>query len=89
MDKFKISALKKVDKQLKRIHPNDKKKVFEFFSKLTNSPFPKGSDIIKMAGAKDTYRVRLGKIRVIYTVLAEKKEIIITKVKYRKAAYRN
>ncbi|MBU0569384.1 type II toxin-antitoxin system RelE/ParE family toxin [Patescibacteria group bacterium] len=89
MKGFKVSALKRVDKQLNRIHPIDKIKVLSFLEKLPRSSFPKGVNITKITGSKNTYRTRIGKIRVIYTVYAEKREVIITKVSYRKNAYRN
>ena len=89
MSKFSVAALKRVDKELVRIHPNDKKKVFKFLSKLVDSPFPKGIDIMKMTGTESTYRVKIGKLRIIYTVLQKENRIIITRVRYRKTAYRN
>ncbi|KKQ43013.1 MAG: Addiction module toxin, RelE/StbE family [Microgenomates group bacterium GW2011_GWC1_37_8] len=87
--KFEVYTLKKIDKHLNRIHPNDKKRILGYFVKLYDSPFPKGFDIIKLEGTINSFRARIGKVRIIYTVNYKQKEIIIIKVKYRKNAYRN
>ena len=89
MAQFEVFSLKIVDKQLNQIHPNDKKKAFKFFNKLLNSSIPGGVDVTKMSGAEDSYRTKVGKLRIIYTVIQEEKRIIITRVKYRKSVYRN
>ena len=89
MSQFEVLFLKKVDKQLNQIHPNDKKKAIEFFRKLISSFYPQSADIAKMTGTEDTYRAKIGKLRIIYTVLKDANRIVITKVKYRKSVYRN
>ena len=89
MTQFEVLSLKKVNKQISRLHPLDKNKALDFFKKLTVSPFPQNIDIVKMSGTKDTYRAKLGKLRVIYSVISEKKQIVVVRVRYRKNSYRN
>ncbi len=89
MPEYQVLSLKKADKELSRVHPKDKNKALDFFQKLKSSPFPQNVDIIKMSGSQVSYRAKIGKLRIIYVVIHEEKRIIITRVRYRKTAYRN
>jgi len=84
---YKIFAPIKVDKQLSKLARQDAKKVSQAILKLTN-PFRKDLDIKKITGQKDFYRLRIGKVRAIFEVDKEKKEVWIRKVGYRASVYR-
>jgi mRNA interferase RelE/StbE len=53
---------------------------------LKDEPFPRQS--IKLAGAEQLYRLRIGDYRVIYGVDVEVKQIIVHYVRHRRDAYR-
>ncbi len=56
---------------------------------LENGPVPaKTYDIEKMEGIEDTYRIRVGDIRIQYTVLWKTKEIDVLKISWRGRAYK-
>ncbi len=85
---YQVTALRKADKSIHKLHSVDKKKVFKFFTKLESNPLSKTLNIKKIKNSKKTYRTRLGKIRVIYTVISQKKQVIITDIGYRGSIYR-
>ncbi len=55
---------------------------------LQNDPVPAVVfDMKKLAGMKDTYRIRIGDIRVIYEVDWEVREVRVLVVAQRESAY--
>ncbi len=55
---------------------------------LQNDPIPAAIfDLKKLAGMKDTYRIRIGDIRVVYEVDWETKEVKVLLVAQRESAY--
>ncbi len=52
-------------------------------------PFPTSLNIRKMKGLDNYYRIRAGKLRIIFQINYEKKEIIMRKIGYRKDVYRS
>ncbi|PIP63340.1 type II toxin-antitoxin system mRNA interferase toxin, RelE/StbE family [Candidatus Roizmanbacteria bacterium CG_4_9_14_3_um_filter_33_18] len=56
---------------------------------LLDSPFPQNLNIKKLTGSKYFFRLRVGKIRVIFELDNNKKEIWIRKIGYRKDIYRS
>jgi len=75
---YKIFAPIKADKQLGKLARQDAKKVSQAILKLTN-PFRKDLDIKKIAGQKDFYRLRVGKVRVILKSIGRKKRFGLEK----------
>jgi len=74
------------DKKLKKIHPQDSKKVIEEIEKLQTNPFPKGKKVKLLIGTK-AWRLRVGKVRIIYFVDEGEKFIYLEDVAYRKDIY--
>ncbi len=48
---------------------------------------PKPAGCVKLAGHKDTWRIRVGNYRVVYTVDEARKVVCITRVAHRKEVY--
>ena len=59
----------------------------EIFDALQNSFAPLRLDVKKLKGYENTYRIRLGKWRIIYKVDTKKKLILIYDILPRKKAY--
>ncbi len=77
----KIQWTKKAVKQLHRIAQNDKERVF---SKITTlRQFPDCLNIKKLRGFEDTYRLRVGRYRVLFLFVETIKVIRIEEVKKR------
>ena len=84
---YKILLTKKVDKQISKLASRDIKFTLNKIAKL-NYPFPANLDIKALVGVKGFYRLRTGKVRVIFEVDQQKREIWIRKVDYRSRIYR-
>jgi mRNA-degrading endonuclease RelE of RelBE toxin-antitoxin system len=79
------------------------KRAFKFLESLDSKPrtrviadldvlsdFPswdRSLDIVKLEGQKDYFRLRRGKIRVVFMVDEESRAILVRKIAYREAAY--
>lgn len=74
------------DKQLAKLHPQDKKRVISQIEELSVDPFPKGKKVRHLIGSA-AWRLRVGKVRVIYFVDEEKKIIYVEDAAYRKDIY--
>lgn len=66
----------KIDKFIKSLNPKFRLKLKQRLIKLKSDPF-KGEDIKKLKGFKEKiYRLRIGKVRIIYKVVQKRIEII-------------
>ena len=52
---------------------------------LEGAPFPRGCR--KLRGEVDVYRLRVGKIRILYKILWDEKAILVFKIESREHAY--
>ena len=86
---FCIKYHKRAIRQIKRLPINERKKITRKIGLLKKVP-PTGSlDIKKYHKTKNCWRLRIGRIRVIYQVNTNKKFILIKKVGFRGNIYRN
>ena len=74
------------DRKLRKIHPQDAKRVFKEIEELQTNPFPRSKKVKRLIGTK-AWRLRVGKVRIIYFVNEEEKTIYIEDVAYRKDIY--
>lgn len=58
------------------------------FEALKQNPAPVPECEVKTRGLKDTYRIRIGEIRIEYEVAWESRRISILAVEFRSRAYR-
>ena len=67
-----------------------RKRVKRLLEVLELNPWPaKLYDLEKLEGVDfDGYRVRLGRLRVIYAVLEDERRIFVLKIEHRKKVYR-
>lgn len=84
---FKIFFATRSQKDLQKITKTDAKRILEKISYLSY-PFPKNMQIVKLTGTERSYRLRIGTIRIIFEVDTKNKQIIITKIGYRRDVYR-
>ncbi len=57
----------KIEKALQRLRPAERKKIKDILIRLKNHDF-KNLDLKKLKGREDIFRIRQGKIRIIYRV---------------------
>ena len=84
---FKILLHRRAAKFLKRLDEPTKNRVIRSLSELRNFPDIR-LDIVKIAGERDIYRIRIGDLRVLMKVYDEEKIIIIVKIDRRGKAYK-
>jgi len=86
---FRIEAKKRVLKTLRDLDRDRKNRIKEAFLILSNDPLPfKKLDVIKLKGYENTYRIRIGGLRIVYEVNWDQKKIIINFIGPREKAYK-
>ena len=86
---FEIKAKKRVITFIAKISAKQKKKIEELLLLLKDEPVPvKSADVAKLKGFDNIYRIRIGKIRIVYEVKWKEKIILIHRISYRKDAYK-
>ena len=82
---YKISILRKAQKQLAKIPASDYKKVKQAILDLAKDPRPPGSKKLK---GRQGWRIRQGDFRVIYEIQDDQLIVIVLDVGNRKDIYR-
>ncbi|OCQ91976.1 addiction module toxin RelE [Nostoc sp. MBR 210] len=83
---YQIEITTRAAKQLKKLPEDIKVKIEEKIQELSNNPRPNG--VVKLEGEEDTYRVRLGKYRILYEIKDDLLIVKVVKISHRKDVYR-
>jgi mRNA interferase RelE/StbE len=83
---FTVYFTKKAKKRFLLLPQHDQKKVRRCIDRLEQEPFSRKFDIKKLT-SQDTWRMRVGNIRVLYEVDQDKKRVIILAADYRGNVY--
>lgn len=86
MADYKIEWRKSTRKDLRRIAPQDVKRIVSAVEGLVTDPFQSGCT--KLSGSERAYRIRIGDYRVIYEVLDDVLIIEVIKVGHRRDVYK-
>jgi len=85
---FEVIAASKARKSAKKLPENYRRRIVEFLLILRENPVPaEYYDVKKLKGFTDTYRARIGDLRVIYEILWDLKKVHVLVVKRRERAY--
>ncbi len=85
---FEILVKKSALKFIESLDSKQKGKLREAIDALKGEPVPVDSyDIVKLSGYDGHYRIRLGKIRMVYEVLWNERRIIVHFAGWREKAY--
>ncbi len=85
---FTLKIKRKALRTLEKIDSHQKQKIKSAILILKNDPLPfKKTDISKLKGYDNTYRIRLGSTRIVYEVMWKESIILIHYVGPRKKAY--
>ena len=85
---FTISIKRKALRRLEGLDEKRKQRIREIITILKEDPVPfKRADVIKLAGYRDTYRIRVGQFRIVYTVSWKERIITIHYIGPREKAY--
>jgi len=82
---FKISILRRAQKQLAKIPANDYKKIKQAILDLAQDPRPTGAKKLK---GRQGWRIRQGDYRIIYEIQNDQLIIIVLDIGHRKDIYR-
>lgn len=82
---MKLLITKKATKELDKLPDSLAKKIIDNVLTLKNNPLPLNSKKIQN---NDSFRLRIGSFRVIYSINKSKKEITILRIADRKTIYR-
>lgn len=72
-------------KFLKKCEKEVYSRVLNKIKELKNNPFP--SECKKLQGRKNLFRIRIGKIRILYIILKEKNTLLIADINKRSKIY--
>jgi len=86
MASYKVIFKPSVEKDLRSLPQSVVARIFKHVEALKDAPFPRQS--IKLAGAEQLYRVRIGNYRLIYGVDKDNKQVIVHYVRHRRDVYR-
>jgi mRNA interferase RelE/StbE len=86
---FRIQIKKRAFEKLEKLAPTHHDTIGNLLRVLKTDPIPYHNfDVAKLAGRSDDYRVRVGNIRVIYTIDWKEKTITISRLEFRGRAYK-
>ena len=86
MEKFEIRFKRTVAKELLKLPRNDNRKIMARILALSENPRPAGCE--KLAD-RESYRVRQGDYRIIYTIDDDRVIVEVIRVGHRRAIYRH
>lgn len=87
MESYRLSIKQSAAKELEALPTlKDRQRAVTIIRALGENPRPQGS--LKLAGSADTYRVRFGRYRILYTVSDQLRVVSIERVAHRSEAYR-
>ena len=87
MASYKVVPKPSVEKDLRSLSKAIIRRVVRVVESLRNDPFP--HQAVKLEGADDLYRVRVGDYRIIYTSDSTQNKIHLLAIGYRRDIYRN
>ncbi len=86
---YAIKYHKKVIKQLKKLPNHERQKVVQSIHRLNNEREAKALDIKRFTKTEKSFRLRIGKIRIIYQMDTAAKTIFVKRVGYRGDVYKH
>ncbi|OQX63220.1 MAG: hypothetical protein B5M51_05300 [Anaerolinea sp. 4484_236] len=86
MVSYKIKFKKVAEKDLRKIPKNTIPKIIKAIHELASNPRPQG--VKKLKTFNHSYRIRVGKYRVLYTIEDKFLIIEVIRIRHRKDAYR-
>jgi len=86
LKKYKVVFERKYTKDLKHIHPSYHKAIMNAVYALGENSRPEG--YVKLKGANNLFRIRVGPYRVIYTIQDDKLIVLVLEVGDRKDIYK-
>jgi mRNA interferase RelE/StbE len=86
MASYKVLPKPSVERDLRALPKSTLTRVLAVFESLGENPFQRQT--LKLEGAADLFRIRVGDYRIIYQVDRRAKEVIIHYVRHRRDVYK-
>ncbi|MDO8473250.1 MAG: type II toxin-antitoxin system RelE/ParE family toxin [Dehalococcoidia bacterium] len=83
---YEVYLERGAEKDLRRLTPDDLKRVIMALRDLAGDPRPAGCR--KLAGSKSDWRIRTGERRVLYEIDDKAKAIHVMRIRHRSDAYK-
>ncbi|MDR2138587.1 MAG: type II toxin-antitoxin system RelE/ParE family toxin [Tannerella sp.] len=83
---YKVVFRNSAEKDLEKVNSIYLVSVSLHIKKLSENPRPSGS--VKLTGSTNTYRIRVGVYRIIYTIEDEILTVEVIKIDHRKSVYK-
>jgi mRNA interferase RelE/StbE len=87
MPEYSITSARSARKELEKLPQASAQRVIEKIETLSSTPRPAGS--LKLKGARQAWRIRIGEYRVIYEIDDRQRSIDAAIVRHRKDVYRD
>jgi len=85
---FQVVTSQRARKSIKKLPEHYKRRIIELLLIFRENPVPaEYYDIKKLKGYMDTYRARIGDVRVIYEILWDAKRVHVLLIERRERAY--
>jgi mRNA interferase RelE/StbE len=85
---FEIEIKRKALRFIESLDGKRKQKIGEIVVLLKDDPVPfRREDVVKLKGYDSTYRIRIGELRMVYTVSWAERKVLIHYVGHRGDAY--
>ena len=85
MDSYKIEWKHSAARELRKLPREAVSRILQAVEELSADPYPTG--VRKLVGSEQTYRIRVGDYRVVYSVFSSTLIIQIIRVGHRKDVY--
>jgi len=86
---FEVRLKKNSEKFLLQINEKVRAKIIEILRTLEINPIPfRQYDVKKLKGFKNRFRIRKGKIRIVYEVSPEEFKVIVWDINFRGRVYK-
>jgi mRNA interferase RelE/StbE len=86
MASYRVEWKRSVIKELEKLPRQMLARIVEAVDDLARDPYPGGTR--KLSGSEQTYRIRVGDYRVLYSIYSDKFIVEIIRVKHRKDVYK-
>ncbi|NJL29381.1 MAG: type II toxin-antitoxin system RelE/ParE family toxin [Thermoanaerobaculia bacterium] len=87
MGSFEIEWKRSATRELRNLAPDARRRILAAVQSLAANPRPHGSR--KLVGAENSWRVRIGDYRVVYSIFEAALIIEIVRVGHRREVYRD
>ena len=85
MNGYTVDLVRAARRELQRLPASVVQRIVTALRELENDPRPRGS--LKLEGTEATYRIRVGRYRIIYDVDDRSRSVLVSRIRHRKDAY--